>query len=190
MCKLKQRAKIRKRQTRLDFCLPCTNQLFLSTAHTPLNIFHILVIKMCAIPLVFFNILIFYLYGLYFTQPDSLRGCNIQDYQLVNPLVCLEVCFVSATLDLLCCSTEFPETVYRLNIHYVGVHITRNVRFHKFSRNSYSDFLSFIGCSHCSYDQFVSGPLKLLHRISKTLYGFGNHFLRIFVRLHLKSYCW
>lgn len=138
----------------------------------------------------FLNILLFYLYGLYFTQPDSLRGCNIYDYQLVNPLVCLEVCFVSATLDLLCCSTEFPETVYRINIHYVGVHITRNVRFHKFSRNSYSDFLSFIGCSHYSYDQFVSGPLKLLHRISKTLYGFGNHFLRIFVRLHLKYYCW
>lgn len=83
---------------------------------------------------------------------------------------------MSATLDL----TEFPETVYRINIHYVDVHITRNVRFHKFSGNSYSDFLSFIGCSHYSYDQFVSGPLKLLHRISKTLYGIWKSFFANF----------
>lgn len=84
--------------------------------------------------------------------------------------------FVSATLDLLCCSTEFPETIYRINIHYVDVHITRNVRFHKFSGNSHSALLSFIGCNHYSYDQFVSGPLKLLHRISKTLYGIWKSF--------------
>lgn len=87
--------------------------------------------------------------------------------------------FVSATLDLLCCSTEFPETIYRINIHYVDVHITRNVRFHKFSGNSYSDFLSFIGCNHYSYDQFVSGPLKLLHKISKTFFSISNAYLSL-----------
>lgn len=56
------------------------------------------------------------------------------------------------------------------------MHITRNVRFHKFSGNSHSALLSFIGCNHYSYDQFVSGPLKLLHRISKTLYGIWKSF--------------
>lgn len=72
---------------------------------------------------------------------------------------------------------------------HVVVWITRRVRFHKFSGFSallHWDFLSFIVCSHYSYEQFVSGPLKPLHIISKTLNGIwcilyvNVHITRIF----------
>lgn len=98
---------------------------------------------------------------------------------------CLEVCFVSATLDL----TEFPETVYRINIHYVDVHITRNVLFHKFSGNSYSDFLSLMGVVTIVMTSLLAVLLNCCTGFPKLYTEFGNHFLRIFALLHLKSYC-